>query len=466
MVVEIASAGKNPSEASETPQSSTDLPQGKELATLMVPDAAPLTEVKNNGTRFSFNNGLIYFHDTDGTQRICIPKSVYKEVFYLAYDEHAHSGFHRTYERIAGLLYLRRLSDSLKQYIRHCPECQVNQTKRHPPYGALTPMPYSTTPFHTIAIDFVLALKPTAHIAGGFDCLLTITCKSTKRVLLVSGREKWGAKEWANVVITTLIGHDWGIPVAIISDRDPKFMSSFWRFVFEKLGTSLLTSTAYHPQTDGQSERTNQTVEIALRYLLTSHPDTDWTEFLPFLQGSLNNSTNATTGQAPNELAYGFKVRDSLNMLADLPIEDLCRLRSIRRKEAEEAVAFANAIAKARYDSTHKPISLREGSQVYLRLHRGYKIPGLDNRKLSHQRVGPFTIKKAVGPLAYELDLPPTMQIHPVISIAHLEPLPSGEDPFQRPRPDNPPPVSAEGDDAPEYEIERLLGKRISGRKL
>ena len=220
-MAEVASAGKNPVDPAE------DLPQGNDVATLVPLEAAPLTEVKDNGTRFSYNNGLIYFHDADGTQRVCVPRSVHKKVFHLAHDEHAHSGFHRTYERIAGSLYLRRLSDSLKQYIRHCPECQVNQTKRHPPYGALTPMPYSTTPFHTIAMDFVLALKPTAHTAGGFDCLLTITCKSTKRVLLVSGREKWGAKEWANIVIATLVGHDWGIPVAIISDRDPKFMSSF-----------------------------------------------------------------------------------------------------------------------------------------------------------------------------------------------------------------------------------------------
>ena len=241
-------------EASRLPK---DLPQGRELAVLIPPDAAPLTEVKENGIRFYYNNGLIYFCDADGTQRVCIPRSLHKEIFELAHDGHAHSGFHRTYERIAGSMYLRRLSDSLKQYIRHCLEYQVNQTKRHPPYGALTPMPYSTTPFYTIVMDFILALKPTAHTAGGFDCLLTITCKSTKRVLLVSGREKWGSKEWANAVITALIGYDWGIPVAIISDRDPKFMSSFWRFIFEKLGTSLLTSTAYHPQTDGQSERIN-----------------------------------------------------------------------------------------------------------------------------------------------------------------------------------------------------------------
>jgi hypothetical protein len=120
---------------SPTPKSSSDLPQGRELDTLTTPDSAPLTEVKDKGIRFSYNEGLIYFHDANGSQRVCIPRSLHKEILHLAHDEHAHSGFPRTYKRVAGSLYLRRLSDSLKQYIRHCPECQVNQTKRHPPYG-------------------------------------------------------------------------------------------------------------------------------------------------------------------------------------------------------------------------------------------------------------------------------------------------------------------------------------------
>ena len=103
-----------------------DLPQGRELVALIPPDTAPLTEVKENGIRFYYNNGLIYFYDANGTQRVCIPRSLYKEIFELAHDGHAHSGFHYIYERIAGLMYLRRLSDSLKQYIQHCPKCQVN----------------------------------------------------------------------------------------------------------------------------------------------------------------------------------------------------------------------------------------------------------------------------------------------------------------------------------------------------
>ena len=77
--------------------------------------------------------------------------------------------------------------------------------------------------------------------------------------------------------------HDWQIPSAWISDRDPRFLSEFWTAVFQKLGTNFLTSAAYHPQTDGQSERTNQTIEIALRYFITANPDEEWVKALPFI---------------------------------------------------------------------------------------------------------------------------------------------------------------------------------------
>ena len=109
----------------------------------------------------------------------------------------------------------------------------------------------------------------------------------------------------------------------IISDRDTKFLSSFWRSIFEKLGVQLLTSTAYHPQTDKQSERTNQSVEIGLQYFLTENPDEEWVSFLPYLQALFNNSPNASTGLASNEVAYGNKVNDPLSLLSgDLPPED------------------------------------------------------------------------------------------------------------------------------------------------
>ena len=151
------------------------------------------------------------------------------------------------------------------------------------------------------------------------------------------------------------------------------------------LKIKMLTSSAYHPQTDGQSERTNQTVEIGLRYFITSNPDTNWTQCLPHLQATLNNSRSATTGYAPNEVLQGFKSNlDSLNALEDLPPQDFQKMRGVIRKEVQDAVAWANAAMKARYDSGHKPLSFKVGDMVMLRLHRGYKMLGHENRKYNH----------------------------------------------------------------------------------
>lgn len=436
-------------------------PQWRKILDLLKPD-----KELPAGFRFRKHNDLIYNTtlDHEGKQRLCIPESMQREVFQLAHNGNFHAGFHTTYARISPSIYIKGLSKHLQTYLKHCPECQLNQTKRHPTYGELNPIATPAIPFHTIAMDFIVGLP----FFDGKNMLLTVTCKFTKRKLLVPGFDEWSAADWANALLVALVAHDWGIPVAIISDRDSKFMSSFWQAIFQKLGTTLATSTSYHPQTDGQSERTNQTVEIALRFHLTTGTD-DWISVLPFLQASLNNSVTST-GFAPNELAYGFRVRDTLGLLADLPAEDLDRLRLVKREEADDAIAFANAIAKTRYDSSHKAINL--GSSAYLRLHHGYSIPGV-NPKLSNQRVGPFKVLEKVGNLAYRLELPSIMRIHPVISIAQLEPgSDQSEDPYHRTSAQPPPPVEEDADDNvspdfaakfPLYEIERLSKRQGTG---
>lgn len=134
----------------------------------------------------------------------------------------------------------------------------------------------------------------------------------------------------------------------------------------------------------------------------------------------------------------------------------------MKREEAEESIAWANACAKSYYDASHKPIALKVGDSAFLKLHHGYTIPGLPNKKLSQQRVGPFKILERVGSLAYRLQLPPVITINPVISIAHLEPLPAGLDPYHRER--NTPKAPVVTDDQledDEYYAERLLDKRI-----
>ncbi len=411
------------------------------------------------GLRFKLREGLIYYTNfDDGRERLCVPNALEKEIFELSHDRQHHGGFHRSYDRIASSVYMRHLSKHLRAYIEHCPECELNQTKRHKPYGSMVPIDRPGIPFHTIAMDFIVALPLTL---AGLDCLLTVTDKFSKRVLLIPGKSTYSAVEWADVLLANLTQHGWGVPVATISDRDAKFMSEVWQRIFQKLGTEVLASTAYHPQTDGQSERTNQTVEIAMRYFVTANPTLDWTDVLPYLQGCLNNSKNQSTGVSPNEVLYGFNVRDSLGLLSELPPEDFSRLRQLKRDQAEESLAFANVMAKAYFDKSHKPLKLAKGSKAYLRLHHGYEIPGIGNRKLHHQRVGPFKILEKIGKLAYRLELPPVMTIHPVVSVVQLEPGSKDEDPYGRPRNINPPHVVETED-----EIEILLEKRISRGKV
>ena len=164
----------------------------------------------------------------------------------MAHDDHSHSGFHHTYKRITQSLYVWWCAHFLRQYIKNCPDCQKNQTTRHKPYGNLKPVMSPLHPFYTVTLDFIVELPPTAIGNGEFDACTTLTCKFSKRILVEPGKTNWSAKDWAIVLITSLISHNWGIPQAIISDRDAKFMSNFSKTVFQKLNTHLLTSTSYH----------------------------------------------------------------------------------------------------------------------------------------------------------------------------------------------------------------------------
>ena len=161
--------------------------------------------------------------------------------------------------------------------------------------------------------------------------------------------------------------------------------------IFGRLNVKSLTSTAYHPQTDGQSERTNRTVEIALGFHIAARPDDEWDEVLPCIQATMNNSPSSVTGLAPNELCYGFRVHDGTSMLlADQTVSAgaFIELRLARQEEADDAMAFASTTMKAGYGSKHLALKLKKGDAAFLKLHHGYTIPRITNRKLSQQRVG------------------------------------------------------------------------------
>ncbi|SLM33922.1 Ribonuclease H-like domain [Lasallia pustulata] len=413
--------------------------------------------------QFRLIEGLVYYQELDGRRRLCIPKSLEKKVFELAHDDNHHCGFHRAYDAVTSNLYLRKLSKHLKRYIDHCYSCQLNQTKRHVTYGSMVPIVMKSLPFRTIAMDFILGLPETED---GFDVALSVTDKCSKRVTLLLGKNTYKAEDWATVLLEGLT--DWGIPDAIITDQDPKFMSEFWKELATKLKIEMLTSTAYHPQTDGQSEQTNQTAEIALRYFLTSSSKSNWAKYLPRLRSELNKQRNASTGKSPDEVVYGFKLRDTLSIIGgktESADSDFVKERLVIRKEAEDAANFANLLTKLQYDKHHRRLSIEVGDEVFIKLHKGYTLPSVTNRKLSNQRAGPLKIVEKIGLLAYRLNIPVNWKIHPVISVAQLEPAPKGNDLYEREdRPSDPPAVEEFNSEWHDYKVEKLVGRR--DRKL
>lgn len=115
---------------------------------------------------------------------------------------------------------------------------------------------------------------------------------------------------------------DWGIPKFFISDKNKKFISDSWKTVLGKFGVVFLINIVYHPQTDGQNEKTNQTVKSVLKYWMTSHSGENWTKFLPRLKSIFNNMANISTNSFPNEIIYGYKLKNTLFLLMYDPTMD------------------------------------------------------------------------------------------------------------------------------------------------
>jgi hypothetical protein len=231
--------------------------------------------------------------------------------------------------------------------------------------------------------------------------------------------------------------------------------------------------TAYHSQIDDQSERTNQIVEIVLRFFITKNSDSDWVSAALIIQVNLNNSFNVFTELFSNELMYEFKIRDILFTLvffenftksASLKFKILQKLQKIRLKNRQEtvnAVSFANVRVKILHDKRHKFLFLKSEEKAFLRLHKRYNLSEIINKKLSQQKCNSFTIKRRVSRFVYELDLLKKWRIHSVIFVIQLKFV--LENSFKRLRLDHLDSVFVEDDIFINkfYEIERILVKRI-----
>jgi hypothetical protein len=164
--------------------------------------------------------------------------------------------------------------------------------------------------------------------------------------------------------------------------------------------------TAYHSSTNDQFERTNQTIEIAIRFILMKEQVTNFIKILSFIQSFMNNSSNTFTKLFFNEILYDFKVAKLLNLLNDSnSFTELKKKRKMLRTEVEQVIVFANASMKIRYDRKRKSLNLKFENLIYVKLHKDYIQSDLINKKFNKQRLESVKILEKIKKLVYKLKI-------------------------------------------------------------
>ena len=380
-------------------------------------------------------------------------------MFSQVHNKMDHVGYAQIYQQLSKRLYICHMAKLLRKYLHHCPKCQLQMTSRHLLYGSLQLIISPPRPFYTITIDFILVLLT---FFKGFDSAMSVIDKFSKRVMFIAGKIAWGAKEWAIELFNQLNQVNWGLPSTIFLDRNRQFVAELWGAIFKKLKVDLLFSTAYHAQING---KLNLTAKIALRHLLPDfNSEEQWPKALLQLQAIIINLQNTnSTELSPNKIIYGFRTKESIDILPHNeqevrpdPIETYQHLRT----DPKDAIAFAQMAMEDQYDRCHTSRFFEVRDQVNLRLHQGYTLLGITNWKTGQHFAGPVTILERVGKLAYHLE------IHSMISIAHLEQATNpADDLYRRSRLDHQGPVEPEDNMEPtkdHYVVEKLLGKRTS----
>ena len=399
---------------------------------------------------FSCRDGLYYLHG-----KLVIPEAcdLREKLIRVHHDPPArgHPGVVRTAELLMRSFWWPGLTTDVRAYVQCCHQCQVNKSKTVKPAGLLQPMPIPERRWESVGMDFIVGLPCSKD---GYDSILVIIDRLSKYVKLVPTTTTVTAPEVARLFVDHVMKSH-GCPKSIVSDRDKNFTSHFWQTVCELWQIEQLMSTAFHPQTDGQTERVNRVLEEYLRSYVNPLHD-DWDQYLPMAEFAINNSKQASTGMSPFEMMYGESPYMPLG-LADSSRECPAGKQFAENitkavEKARIALADAQGRMKTYADSKRRDVSYSPGDLVLLSTtNLRLKVPG--STKLLPRYVGPFPVEQAIGKAAYKLALPSAMRIHPVFHVSLLHP-------YHSDGAVHPPPPLYFDDGLPFYEVEAVLQHR------
>jgi hypothetical protein len=317
----------------------------------------------------------------------------------------AHPGIDKMHKMLLKQYWWPGCKEFVQQYMKGCAICQTNKPITHgnnPPMHPITPQE-DMLPFQTIAIDFIVKLPE----SEGYDSIMTITDHDcTKAVILVPCQEKIDAEGVAKLFKDCVFPFV-GLPKKVISDRDPRFTSTFFKELCKQLEVSQNFSTTYHPQMDGQSKKMNQHIETALQ-IYCNYQQNNWVQWLPIVQYAINARPLATTKQMLYELWMGFiPCAHQAECISNVPTIESCK-EQIReaRKQALEVIKQAQELLG--HKSSHKPY--QKGQKVWL---EGTNLQTTHPTvKLQPKRYGPFKVIEVIRPMMYQLELPAQWKIH------------------------------------------------------
>ncbi|XP_051133023.1 uncharacterized protein LOC127252761, partial [Andrographis paniculata] len=311
--------------------------------------------------------------------KLCVPKCSLREL--LIWESHSgglmgHFGRNKTLNLLQEHFFWPRMKAEVEAAIRRCTTCLSSKSTVHP-HGLYTPLPIPESPWIDISMDFILGLP---RSRSGKDSIFVVVDRFSKMAHFIPCTKTTDASHVASLFFKEVLRLH-GVPRSIVSYRDSRFLSYFWKTLWAKLGTKLMFSTSHHPQTDGQTEVVNRTVGSLLRALVNENLKS-WEECLAHAEFAYNRTVHSSTNCSPFEVVYGF------NPLTPLDLMPL-------------------------------PLVFEIGDWVWLHL-RKERFPELRKSKLTPRGDGPFRVLERINDNAYKLELPGEYQVHATFNVYDL----------------------------------------------
>ena len=359
--------------------------------------------------------------------KIVVPKSVTLRNSILEWlhgsGQGGHSGRDVTVQRVKSLFYWKCLTKGIQNYLRSCRVCQSCKYDTAANPGLLQPLPIPEAVWVDISMDFIEGL-PTSF---GKSVIFVVVDRLSKSAHFMALSHPFTAVSVAQTFLDIIFKLH-GFPRSIVSDRDKVFLSDFWQELFKLQGCSLNMSTAYHPQSDGQTEVVNRCLETYLRCMTSDKPHL-WSKWLPLAEYWYNTNYHSSTRITPYEAVYGQLPPVHLPYLAEETrvhtvakcLEDREKMLLILKFHLLRAQHRMKQLA----DKHRSERSFEIGDWVFLKLqpYRQQSVVNRTSQKLSPKFYGPYKILDKFGPVAYKLQLPATSQIHPVFHVSQLKKL-------------------------------------------